>query len=219
MKKIITAAAIALALGMTAQAGAATISTSTYSLTKLTGKFELGRTDWNAYSDYGYLNDTTQLGQIETVLSDGYTAMNSSQTGYNGLYSGYPTGANTIEFAFDGGADYMLNSLTFLSSRSYSNSTSIVLQYALDGGAWQTATTKTTGTLGITTGTAKNYVLNFGGITADAFRLSLNGDQISFHEINVDGTSVPEPTSVALLGLGLMGLVASRRKSKSANKA
>lgn len=218
--KLFSAVVIAAALGLAAQAGATPIATSNYSLTKLTGTFELGRTNWNALSDYGYLNDTTQLGQVQTAFSDGYTSMASWQTGYNGLYSGYPMGANTIEFAFNSGTDYLLNSLTFLSSRSYSNSTSVVLQYALNGGAWQTAASTTSGALGIKSGAANNYMLNFGGVTADAFRLSLNGGQISFHEISVDGrTAVPEPGSVALLGLGLIGVFVARRKSKSASQA
>ncbi|WP_426111340.1 PEP-CTERM sorting domain-containing protein [Massilia sp. PWRC2] len=218
--KLFNAFVIAAALGLAAQAGASTIDSSSYSLTSLTGTFALGRTDWNAVGEFGSLNNTTQLAQVQTLLSDGYTPMTSSQTGYNGLYSGYPSNANTIEFAFNGGADYLLNSLTFLASRSYSSTTSVVLEYALNGGAWQTAASTTTGALGITTGAANNYLLNFGGVTADAFRLSLNGSQISFHEISVDGTTaVPEPGSVALLGLGLMGALVARRKSKPASQA
>jgi hypothetical protein len=37
--------------------------------------------------------------------------------------------------------------------------------------------------------------------------------------VSVPGTSIPEPTSVALLGLGLLGFAAARRKSVKGDKA
>lgn len=194
--------------------GATPIAASNYSLSELSGVFAYGRTDWNAYGETGgRVNNSTDISRVQNLLSDGYTPLNSSQSGhYNGIYSGYPNANNTIEFEFNGGSDYILNSLTFLSSRSYSTSTTIALQYALNGGAWQTALNTTTGALGISTGSANDYTLNFGNVTADAFRLVLDGSQISFHELSIDGAAVPEPTTIALFGLGLMGFAASRRK-------
>ncbi len=217
MKKII-AAAVALTLSASAQVSAAPIATSAYKLTALSGSFSFGQTNWNGFGQFGVIDNTTQLADVHAVLSDGYTPLGPWADTYNGIYSGYPDNANTIEFSF-GGADYALDTLTFLSSRSYTWETSIVMQYALNGGAWQTAASTTAGALGIMDGDASAYTLNFGGITADAFRLSLNGNQISFHEISVDGQAipaadVPEPAGMALLGLGLLGLAASRRQSK-----
>jgi hypothetical protein len=222
MKKIIAAALGSFVMFASAGASADVISASTYSLTKLTGNFNYGYTDWNGGS---VVNNSAQLNRVEGILSDGYVANTTRKGTVNGIYSGYPDAANTIEFSFDGGVDYKLDSLTFLSSRSYSDATTVGLQYALNGGNWVTAMNTTAGALGITTGDAYNYTLNFGGVTADAFRLVLNGDQISFHEISVDGALkvapavVPEPTTVALLGLGLLGFAASRRKSGSSKNA
>jgi hypothetical protein len=222
MKRIIALAMTTIALCAAVDVAAAPIAASTYSLTGLTGTFEYGRTDWNGLSDVGYVNDTTDISRVQTILSDGYTAMSSGQNGQvNAIYSGYPGGENTIAFAFNSGMDYVLNSLTFLSSRSYASNTTIVLEYALNGGAWQTTASTTTGALGISTGNANNYTLNFGGVTADAFRLVLNGSQISFHEISLDGAAaaVPEPTTIALLGLGLLGFAVTRRKPAKSKRA
>lgn len=59
--------------------------------------------------------------------------------------------------------------------------------------------------------TEDSVSIDFGGIdthVGDIFRLNL----ISTDSDVPSNVSVPEPTSVALLGLGLLGLVASRRK-------
>lgn len=188
----------------------AVISSTEYQLTALSGTFSYGRTNWNAYGEFGgngNIDNVADKSAVEALLSDGYTPLSSGQTGMkNGIYSGYPsTGLHTIEFDFGGGSsNYILNSLTFLSSRSYSSDTSITLEYALANSGWLVAASTTSGALGITNGTANNYTLNFGGVTADSFRITLNGgDQVSIHEISVDGSMVavaPEP-SAAMLGL------------------
>jgi hypothetical protein len=201
---------------------AALISPIEYNLTGLTGNFAYGRTDYNAYGESATFNldNVSSLSTVETLLSDGYVPMGYIPGQKNGIYSGYPsTGFHSIEFAFNNGTDYLLNSFSFLSSRAYTSSTNIQLEYALNGQPWQIASSTTSGALGITTGNANSYTLDFGGILADSFRLTLNsGGQVSFHEVSIDGskaTAVPEPATLALFGLGLLGFVAGRRKAKT----
>lgn len=213
MKKLFAAVLAAVSFCAASTASATPIASSTYSLSALSGVFAFGRSDWNAYSEPGgVVNNTTQLAAVKGLLSDGYVEHNNQSLGFNGIYSGYPYGNNSMTFSFTGGADYLLDSLTFLSSRSYGTTTSIILQYVLDGGAWQTALSTTSGALGMLNTGSRSYTLNFGGVQADAFRLVLDGSQISFHELSVNGTAVPEPGTVTMLGLGLLGLVATRRK-------
>lgn len=60
--------------------------------------------------------------------------------------------------------------------------------------------------------------LGFLDANADISSFTLQGSYIGGANFNVVNATVPEPTSIALLGLGLLGFAASRRKaSKSKN--
>jgi hypothetical protein len=180
-----------------------------YSLTALVGEFSWGYTDWNAHcSGTGLINNVTDLSAVETILSDGYAddfrTVCPATPPFNGIYN-WPNPSNpaTYEFAIAGGTNAILDELRFISSRSYNSSTSITVQYSLDGGPWTTAATTTAGTLGIVTGSAATYSLPLGGVQADRFRLTLQGDQVSVHEIIVLGQG-----RLAVPALGSWGVIA-----------
>ena len=203
-------------------AQAAPVLTSAYSLTGLTGNWTYGRTNWNAFAEFGNLNNVTDLSTVESLLDGPYVPLTSAQTGLrNGIYN-WPLPSNT-SMTFTLSQIHTLNTLTFLSSRSNSGFTPVVLEYALGGGPWLLAQATTTGALGVTTGAANPYTLNFGGVVADQFRVSLStlvsGDQLSFHTISVDGASLSTPeidTRAATLPLAfcflLCLLVTERRR-------
>lgn len=58
-----------------------------------------------------------------------------------------------------------------------------------------------------------NSFFGFSGVTFDEIRVTVGGDQQILID-NVQSGSVPEPTSLALLGLGLAGFAASRYRRK-----
>ena len=156
-------------------------------------------------------------------MSDGYTEV--SQPLFNGIYNWDPAGLHALEFAFNGGTNYSLNSLSFMSSRSFANPTPISVEYAVDGSGWIVAASTTSGTLGIITGPVNTYTINLGGIVADRVRFVTDGgDQVSLHEIIIDGErqgalSVPAMTEggmivyMMLAGIGVVYFL--RRKNRA----
>jgi hypothetical protein len=217
MKKMLLLVA---ALFAASSASAAVLSTSQYHVTSLAGSWMTGSSGWN-------LAGSTNAAAADTLLSNGY-ADDFSHTVVNGIYAGYPAASSSIVFGTVGGADFMLNTFSFITTRNYANTTTVTLEYALNGGSWITAASTTTGTLlaplssclnGMNNDcVGKNATLNFGGVLADQWRLSFNGSQVSLHEVIVDtgagvpATDIPEPASLALVGLGLLGVSALRRK-------
>ena len=199
---------------LTFNANAEIINANNYNLTRLTGSFSYGGTNWNGYHIYGTIDSIEEFPQVESILSDGYvpvTVQEGLNGAINGIYSGYPyPGFHSIEFAFTGGVDFTLDYLSFLSSRA--NFAAITLEYAINGGGWQVATRTSSSALGMSTGDAQYYNLSFGGVSADAFRITLNGDQISLHEVKI--SSVPIPAAIWLFGSGLISLIGIARRKK-----
>ncbi|HZZ79886.1 MAG TPA: hypothetical protein VFE62_15310 [Gemmataceae bacterium] len=201
------------------EARAGLINATNYSLTQITGSYAWGQTDWNDVAGQGFVNNGTDLAKVQTLMSDGYA--NSPPGGtVNGVYNWLPGGFHALEFQFNGGQQYTLDQLTFISSRSYGPGTPISVDYSLGGGPWITAVATTSGALGISTGSANTYVLNLGGVVADAFRFTTNGgDQVSLHEISIFGSpaAVPEPASLAIFGfltVSVIGYVGLRGPKK-----
>ena len=220
-------ATIAILAGAATQASAVSISPGAYTMTGIVGTYTYGQTDLN----YGVpVANVADLGLVEGMMSDGYhSPVNGGENEYPsdiGIYNFPAAGLHALEFAMNGGQDYNLDSLSFISTRSFSDATPIQVDMALDGGGWVLAAATTSGALGIVTGTDAVYTIALGGVQADRFRLTTGGGgQLSIHEIIVGGEIItpddpgdpgviPEPlTVVAVLGSmgGLCGYLRKRR--------
>lgn len=217
--------AIALALGvlLSSTVEAAFISNSQYSLTQIGGTWAYGSTGWNLGTPVNNAADLVSVGQL---LSNGYTD-NFDQRTVNGIYM-FPGPNGQLTFSFNGGAQYLLDTLSFISSRAYGTSP-IVLEYKLGAGPWQIAESTTTSALGMYPALSNNlnpgqsFSLSFGSVLADSFRITISGSQVSLHEISVFGVeapsaTTPEPTSLALAGFAGIGMAvgAWRRRRQQA---
>jgi len=195
-----------------------------YELTQIDGSWAWGNTQWNAVSLYGYVNNSTDVAQVDAIFHSPYVYQ-APDTQINGIYN-WPAGTATLAFAVEGRNTATLNPLSVLPSRSYGGDTLVSLDYSTDHGAtWTTALSSTTGAINWypvgTAGTQTEIVnLSFGGVSGNAFKLSFTGSQISIHSLSVDGSTavVPEPEGYALMlaGLGIVGLMAQRRRPAQA---
>jgi len=188
-----------------------TLPCSEYTLTAIVGSYAWGCTDWNAVSTLGYVNNVSDLGTVEALLCDGYEFQPDECSVTNGIYNWETPGLHALEFAFNGGTNYTLNTLSFISSRSYEDGTPISIEYAVDGGSWIEAASTTSGALGIITGDANTYTINLGGVIADRFRYIINGgEQVSIHEIIIDVEEEGEVESIPTInewGIIIMSLI------------
>jgi hypothetical protein len=196
-----------------------------YNLNQISGSWAWGNTEWNALFPLGYVNNSTDVSTVNNMIKGPYTYQPAGSQIANGIYN-FPYGASSLTFSMTGG-DQLVNSLSILSSRSYSPYTVVTLGYSADGGTtWNNALTTTTGALGwndVGTGGMATETITLGaGVYGDEFKLAFNGDQISIHSVFFDGSSsaapVPEPGTIALLGLGMAGLAVygKRRKNSKA---
>jgi len=201
----------------------AIVPDSQYSLTAIIGSYAWGQRDHNDVSGLGYVDNVADRATVESLMSDGYTEV--SPPLFNGIYNWEPDGLHALEFAFNSGTNYSLNSLSFTSSRNYDNNTPISIEYAVDGSGWIVAASTTSGTLGIITGPVNTYTINLGGVIADRIRFVTNGgEQVSLHEIIIDGEkqgvlAVPTMTNwgiiiyMILTGIGVVYYL--RRKNRA----
>jgi len=224
-------------------ATAAPIPASNYTMS-LEGFWVWGWTDWNATSCFGQMDNNADRARAEMLMSDGYVDLFNSDCGLgedttNGIYNWQDSAPDTLDanepgaplvpsdacmvFDMNGGVEATVDSIEFISSRSYSSATVVTVEYAMDGGAWNQALSTTANDLGITTGSGNPYTLVLGGVTGDAFRLCVlgaSGDQISFHEVTFDGVggvpSMPPLGMLALIAVLLaLGYGVLRRRARA----
>jgi len=215
--KMLKMAFAGLVLGVSSFANAGLISVGDYDLTSISGNWSTGSTGWN-------LDGSVSLGLADTLLSDGYVD-NFDQSTVNGIFA---RGTNSLTFG-TGGVNYLLDSFSFITTRNYKNNSNFSLEYRVDGGLWQNVVSVSSNTLIAPLSSCLSgfnnlcsgqlATISFGGVLADEWRLNkINGDQVSFHEVSVSYieqpiTDVPEPSTLAIFALGMVGL-ASRRFKK-----
>jgi hypothetical protein len=166
-------------------------------------------TEGDARTLFAALNTTLGAGEEITLTYDTLFLNNFSPEGYAGvsLYSGGSGGTeqiytglvfNQAKWGVDG------NGIGGAQPTEVPwGMTSVTLNYSYDTGAWTMTTTSGVNVSGI--GTA--------GMDLDTLRVAngLGGD-INVDNLKVDISPVPEPASLALFGLGGLGLAIYRRR-------
>jgi len=209
-------------LPLSTLSSAGIINSADYELTNIDGSFTWGNTNWNLAGSKGYVDNTADLSEIDTLLSDGYEFSSGNTGKVNGIYNWSTFGYHAFTYNFVETTTF--SGLDLLISRNYSLLTPFFAE-VFDGNNWTTLVSGTTGDLGLTLSimnnqaTTQNVSVDFGSVTGNAIRFGYNnGSQIALHEVtfngNVSTTSVPEPSTFAIFALGMIGL-ASRRYKKA----
>lgn len=160
-----------------------------FDVVEMTGRYQFGFTDWNAFSPFGDINNLEQLDLVTTLLTNGYTFSAPRGTDFanvNGVYN-FGSAVNTMTFEFAGGAK-TVDTFNFVSSRAYGTSL-IEIEARDSGGAWQPIFEGTSREIGITTGQARAYQLDVTDTHTDALKLTISGstgNQVSLHEVAVN---------------------------------
>lgn len=142
--------------------------------------------------------DTLALGNF---FSGGYAGVSLYAAGSERLFTGDAGGvAGNAFWAVDGNA-FGLN----LSSDN-TGTTSVVFSYVFDTGAWTFTTSSGVNLSGTATA----------NVAFDQIRVANgSGGDINVDNLVVDISPVPEPSAPVLLGLGLIGLVCRRSRSRA----
>lgn len=229
----LTATHIAILFVVATQVQAGVISPSNYSLVSIGGGWAFGSTGWN----HGVaVDNTADLATVAGLLSDGYTDDLGGPAGVtNGIYTHLAPYSGQLTFELN--AVHLLEELTFVSSRALLGTIEIALEYKLGDEPWKTATTATTGSLGmyplllINQSPGTSFSLDFGSALADSFRIIISeGYQVSIHEVEIMGTPaasapdpnvVPEPSSFAVFGIVafMAGVFAWRNRREQGSAA
>jgi hypothetical protein len=197
-----------------------------YNLLSISGSWAWGDTQWNNVSGAGYVNNGADVGTVNSIFHSPYVYQSPGSSTSNAIYN-WPAGTASLTFAVVGGSA-TLDSLSILSSRSYSSATAISLLSSNDGGAtWTTDLTSTTGALGWndvgTAGTlTETILLPFGGVQGNEFQFVVSGDQINIHTLTLNGSAsaVPEASTWVMMLAGFAGLgFLGYRRSKAATLA
>ena len=182
---------------------------------------------------------------FETVASDQFSGSQDVE-GFNWLFSasGWFIGPHTSAFCPDCTSNGTSNLVAAGDRAGGASDTADVVMTALGGGVFDlfgldAATANSTevnrlGVLGVLSGggsvfewldidgTFDSYVLSgFTGLVSVAFYSEKSGDYnfggFSIDNLHLDPISVPEPGTIALFGVGLLGLGAMRRRRRKPN--
>lgn len=225
MKRFITASLVAAAM-LVAQAQAQT-SIVFYSFNTNGFGGTIGSAAYTNYvttanigsgiSSFSYSNSqaTTVLSLLSSVSGNpnnhGFPAGNSvSLNGWNG-------GASYFQFTLDA-TGYQNLVLSWAGNRSGSGPTNLVLRYSSDGGSTFTdfTTIPSNNLVNYSTTQDLSSVTSLNNNSLDVFRLvgvdAAAGGTLKIDNFTIDGTAIPEPSTVMLVGAGLLGLFAIRRR-------
>jgi hypothetical protein len=195
----ISALALTLALCVGNVYGTVLPPGSGYNLTQINGSFAKGYTDWNDEACAGYINNVTEIGYVQTLLSDGYTFSPGGCFGgtVNGIYNWPPTYHNLTFTTVSGPIAF--TSVSFMTTRNYDGATQLGVDY-WNGSAWVNAVTTTSGALGIGTGSIQTITITLPStVTASQFRFFWNGgNQVNMHEFWINSTCLPTSSTATL---------------------
>lgn len=158
-----------------------------FSVTELTGAWQWGFTDWNAWSEFGDLDNVADLAEATRILTNGYTYAEPEGTDFelvNGLYN-WPGPTNSMTLHFNEGP-MLVDTFNFISSRAYDDSNTITIE-GFNGSVWTELGSASAEDLGIETGPAAAYEIDLDDAVVSDIRVTIVGpytdSQISLHEI------------------------------------